>query len=125
MAKNIALASGALLVVLGMLGFFPNPVVGVDGLFKINQIHDVAHIAFGLILLGVATLDPRTASPWLKVLGAIYILRALLGFFVVPFGGNLFDALATNAPDHILHLVFGIVLLGSGYLENRPTRLST
>jgi hypothetical protein len=124
MAKKIAIVSGVFLVLLGVLGFFPNPLAGMDGFFKANQIYNVSRIAFGLILLGVASLEPRVASTWLKVLGIVYILRAVLGFLVVPYGGELFGGLATNAADHLLHFVLGIVLLAAGYLEKKQKPLS-
>ncbi len=116
MAKKIAVVFGVVFVLVGILGFIPNPLVGAAGLFETNMLHDLVHLLFGIILLVVAFKAPGKSGLWLKILGAVYLLLAILGFVMVPEGGELLGIVHTNDADHWLHIVLGIVLLAAGFM---------
>ncbi len=116
MAKKLAIVFGIVFVLVGILGFIPNPVVGAGAIFDTNHIHDLVHFVFGLILLAVAFMAPRMSALWLKILGVVYLLIAVLGFLLVPNGGDLLGLVTTNMADHLLHVVLGIVLLVAGFV---------
>lgn len=118
MAKMLAIVFGVVFVLVGILGWVPNPIVGAGALFDTNMVHDLVHLVFGLILLAVAFLMPKHASVSLKVLGIVYLLIALLGFMLVPDGGLLLGLVNTNMADHLLHVVLGIVLLVAGFVAH-------
>lgn len=116
MAKTLAIVFGIVFVLVGILGFVPNPLVGVGALFDTNHLHDLVHFVFGVILLAVAFMAPAMSGMWLKVLGVVYLLLAVLGFLLIPNGGELLGLVHTNVADHFLHVVLGIVLLVAGFV---------
>ncbi|MDB5194968.1 MAG: hypothetical protein JWO84_152 [Parcubacteria group bacterium] len=115
MAKTLAIVFGIVFVLVGLLGWVPNPLVGANAIFDTNHAHDLVHLVFGLILLAVGFMAPAASSLWLKILGVVYLLIAVLGFLLVPNGGNLLGLVMTNMADHLLHVVLGIVLLVAGF----------
>lgn len=119
MAKKIALLLGIVFVLVGLLGFVPNPIVGMAGIFETDMLHNLVHILFGIILIVAA--KKGAAMLWLKVLGVVYLLLAILGFLMVPEGGMLLGLVHANAADHWLHVVLGIVLVLAGFMgKGRP-----
>jgi hypothetical protein len=52
----------------------------------------------------------------LKVVGAVYLLLAVLGFVLIPAGGDLLGLVAMNTADHWLHLVLGVVIVAVGFM---------
>lgn len=116
MAKTLAIVFGIVFVLVGILGWIPNPLVGMGAIFDTNHVHDIVHIVFGLILLAVAFMAAGKSALWLKILGVVYLLIAVLGFLLVPDGGDLLGLVTTNMADHLLHVVLGIVLLVAGFV---------
>ncbi|MFZ1987479.1 MAG: DUF4383 domain-containing protein [Minisyncoccia bacterium] len=110
--KMLALVLGVVFVLVGILGFISNPLVGEGALFHTNTAHNLVHLAFGLILLGVAMWAPMQSALWLKVLGALYLLVALLGFVMTS---PLLGLVEVNGADNWLHVVLGVVLIGLGF----------
>lgn len=117
MAKTLAIVFGIVLVIAGALGFVPNPLVGAGAIFDTNHLHDIVHLVTGLALLAVAFMAPAKSGLWLKVFGVAYLLLAVVGFLMVPNGGDLFGV-TTNMADHLLHVVLGVVLLVAGFAGN-------
>jgi hypothetical protein len=116
MAKTLAIVLGIVLVLLGILGWVPNPLVGMGALFDTNHLHDAVHLLSGVILLVVAFMSPMASSLWLKILGVVYLLLTVLGFLMTPNGGELFGLVTMNMADHLLHIVLGVVLLAAGFV---------
>lgn len=115
MAKKLAYVFGAVFVLVGLLGFVGNPLVGMGGIFETDTAHNIVHILFGVILLVVAMKAASKSALWLKILGAVYLVLAILGFVMVPEGGALLGLVHANAADHWLHVVLGVVLLAAGF----------
>jgi hypothetical protein len=115
MAKKLALVLGIVLVILGVLGYVSNPLIGASGLFETNGLHNLVNLVIGIILLIVAFAAPGKSGLWLKIFGIIYLILVVLGFLMVPSGGMLLG-MATNVADHWLHLVLGVVLLVGGFM---------
>jgi hypothetical protein len=116
MAKTLALVFGIVFILVGVLGFVPNPLVGMGALFDTNLAHNLVHLVFGIILVGCALRMPSQSALWLKILGVVYLLIAVLGFVMVPNGGSLLGIVETNMADHLLHVVLGVVLLVAGFV---------
>jgi hypothetical protein len=121
MAKTLAIVFGVVFVLVGILGFVPNPLVGAGAIFNTNHLHDLVHFVFGLILLAVAFMAPAMSGMWLKILGVVYLVLAVLGFVLVPNGGSLLGLVTMNMADHLLHVVLGIVLLVAGFVGAQKT----
>jgi hypothetical protein len=112
MAKTFAIIFGIIFVLIGALGFVSNPLVGANALFDTNTAHNLVHLLLGAILLIVAFWTPSQSALWLKIMGVVYLLLALLGFFT---SSPLLGLIEVNGADNWLHLVFGAVLIFAGW----------
>ena len=111
MAKTIAMVFGWILLIIGLLGFVSNPIVGSgDALFMADGLHNIVHLLTGAIFLWVA--KKGGAQKMLKVFGFIYLIVALAGFVS---GTSVLGIMASNVADNWLHLVFAAVFLWAGY----------
>ncbi|TFV71281.1 DUF4383 domain-containing protein [Blastococcus sp. CT_GayMR19] len=111
--QTIALAFGAIYLLVGIVGFF---ITGFDDffghdpdktliVFDINGMHNVVHILIGVAgLLLARTLEGARTYGWLLAAG--YGAAFLYGLFAV---GQDWDFLNLNWADNILHLATAIV----------------
>ncbi len=123
-ARMFALVSGVVYLLVGLLGFFINGGTSLAatpadaprllGLFPVNVLHNLVHLAFGLWGV-VASRSFGGAKSYLYGAGVIYLVLAALGYIapegfgLVPLGGN----------DIGLHLFLGLGLLLSGMVTAR------
>ena len=115
-AKSAAIAFGVLFLIVGVLGFVPNPIVSLTGMFQVNDLHNLFHIGVGIILLmgayaGAGAFGPGMA---LRFCGAVYAILAVMGFFLP--GNLIFGMIAMNMADHWLHATLAVVLLLAGFV---------
>ena len=80
MAKTIAIILGVVFLVVGLLGLFPNPIVGDGAYFQADMWHNLVHLISGLVFLLVAARAPGKSALTMKVFGIIYLIVAALGF---------------------------------------------
>ena len=119
MAKTLAIIFGVILVLLGLLGFVSNPLVGAGAVFLADTMHNVIRVVLGAILLAVAVWSPDSSARWLKVIGAVVFLLGLIGLFTVPSAGGMLLGIAeTNGASNWLHLVAGLVIFIAGMYSN-------
>lgn len=120
MVKTVAGAFGVVFIVIAVLGFIIPGGLGMEadpaqaphllGLFPVNLVHNIVHLLFGVWGL-LAARDWAAARTYARTGGVIYLVLAVLGYFVpngfglVPLGGH----------DIWLHALLGIVLAGVGY----------
>jgi len=115
MAKTLAIIIGVILVLLGLLGFVSNPLIGMNALFAADGVHNLIHIVLGAILLIVAFWSSEDSILWLKIIGAVVFLLGLIGIFTVPSAGGMLLGIAyTNSASDWLHLIAGIVIFAAG-----------
>ena len=114
--KTLALLFGVIFVLVGILGYIENPLVGTGAIFETDSMHNIVHILFGVILLAVAFVSAGASALWLKILGVVYLVLAVAGFATVPEGGQLLGLVMTNMADHWLHVVLGVVLIIVGFI---------
>jgi hypothetical protein len=114
MAKKLAIVFGIVFVLVGVLGMMDTSIVGSMGIFETNSLHNYVHLLVGIILLAVALMAPGMSALWLKIFGVVYFLLAVLGFLLIPSGGDLLGLVTMNTADHVLHAVLGIVLFLAG-----------
>ncbi|HVL47222.1 MAG TPA: DUF4383 domain-containing protein [Candidatus Thermoplasmatota archaeon] len=121
---NVLLAKivGAVLVLVGILGFLPqfNPTLII---FGVNVLHNIVHLATGAILLAAGFIDGGTyARVTNQILGVVYLLVAILGFagILVP---TLLNTTADAIPhaDNLLHTLLGVALAGVGFGVREPS----
>ena len=128
--RLVATIFGAVYLLVGLLGFAFTGGVGfvatkgglILGIFEVNPLHNIAHLLIGAALL-IAGLAGAVAARAVNVtIGAVYLLLGIIGFFLAGTAANI---LALNTPDHFLHLVSAIVLLGVGLGAERTVRSSS
>ena len=117
-----SLGLGIGLIVIGLLGFTSNPIVGAPSaawgvpLFVTGSAHSVLHLVAGAVVLYAALglTGPRRAN-LLMGIGVVWLAM----FLVCLVSGDLFGLLAypVNLLDQLLVLVVGSVSLGIGYLS--------
>lgn len=111
MAKKISLIFGIVLLVLGVLGFFNDPILG---LFEVDTYHNSIYVILGIILLATAT---KNTAMGLKIVGALALIVSILGF--IPPTTSVLGLVETNMASSILQLLVAIVLLGVSISEKK------
>jgi Domain of unknown function (DUF4383) len=120
-ARLYATLVGALLVVLGIVGFFysasfgsPGEVDDLLGVIEVNGWSNVLHALAGATGLLVAGFAARRYALWAGVaFGAIAIWGFALG------GDPILGFLPTGAGENVLHLALGLLGIGA-YLAGTP-----
>jgi hypothetical protein len=124
LAQRVALIFGVVFILVALGGFITPGGMGMAahpdqaprelGLFPINLLHNLVHLAFGIWGI-VASRTWGAAKTYCQVAGVIYIVLTILAFVdpttfgLVPIGDN----------DIWLHAVLGIVLAAVGF-TSRP-----
>ena len=106
-----ALVFGAVYVLVGIMGFIDPLVDDQDkllGIFGVNGLHNVAHLAVGALLL-FGSRAPDTARMVNLVVGVVYLLLGVLGLFGILIEEGQSLDLNNNAADTALH--FGTAAL--------------
>ena len=116
--KTASLILGIAFLLIGILGFIPNPIVGVSDniIFHADTVHSVVHIVSGLLFLFFAFVMPASAPAFLKIFGAFYFLLGVLGLIAVGTSGEgtLLGFLHVNGADNFLHLGLGLIIFLAG-----------
>ncbi len=120
----VAFVFGAVFVLVGLAGFVVSGghhAIGQDGgkllgLFQVNVVHNLVHLAVGAVMIGAAIAGARAAKMVNVLFGVVYLVVFVFGLFAL---GNALNFLALNAADNGLHLVLGAVLLAAGLLSDR------
>jgi len=114
--KTYALVLGIVLLIVGILGFIPNGIVGDAGYFGTNAWQDVLHLIAGAFGIYVGT---KGEGPGFNAtLGWAGIILGILGF-IPGISDLLLRLLSINVEITVLHLVIGIVSLGVYYGTSR------
>jgi uncharacterized protein DUF4383 len=115
MAKTFGMLFGIVFLAVGILGFVP--AVTKDemllGIFHVNLVHNIIHLASGAIFLFASMAGPAAASLWFKVFGLIYAVVAVLGF-MNP-NGPLLGMISNNPATTWLHVVLAAAMLLIGF----------
>lgn len=115
--QKILIAFGVIFLAIGVLGFIPAvaPNGMLLGLFHVNLVHNIIHLATGAIALIVAFSKCGCFTPrcFFKAFGIVYGLVAILGFWY----GNaaIFGIIANNLADAFLHLAIAVISLYLGF----------
>jgi hypothetical protein len=111
MAKGYAVVVGAVLLLVGILGFVKgsNAFMGLH----FNTTHNAIHCLTGLIgLIAGLAGGTKGARVFAQVFGVIYTLVAILGFAGVAY---LNDLLMLNTLYNVIHLAVGLLGLLAGF----------
>lgn len=103
-------ALGIILIIIGIWGFFQNPILG---LFLVDPMHNVFHLLTGILAIVFAARGEAPAKQYSKVIGVVYGLLTIAGFFMS--GIYELGFMRMNDADDWLHLFFGVAFLYYGY----------
>ncbi|MBA3864946.1 MAG: DUF4383 domain-containing protein [Solirubrobacterales bacterium] len=122
-ARLYATALGALLVVLGIVGFFygasfgsPGDVEAALGVLRVNAWLNLLHVAtgaLGLLLAGVAS------RRYALLVGALYTALGIWGF-AIGAADAIGGFLPASGGDDTLHLVIGVLGLAAAAGTPKP-----
>jgi len=118
-SKNITIAFGSVFVLVGVLGFVPNPLVSANGIFEVNAMHNLVHLLTGAAFLFGGLVLEGKEDITLKAVTAAYFGVALLGFLTS--GNTLLGMVHINEADRWLHLGLAMSMLGAAFVATRPT----
>ena len=118
-AQLYALVFGAVLLLVGILGFFYESSFTSDegdrdsvlGLFAINGWHNVVHIASGILGLLVFR-SPASARLFALGFAIVYLAVTIWGF-IEGDGGSILSVLPINTEDNVLHLLISLIGFGA------------
>lgn len=125
----VAMVAGWVLVLVGLWGFFQDPILGI---FETGFLHNLVHLLSGAVLLAAAYINngehARTAN---LTLGLVYLVVVILGFAtpallqgIIDFGyGDGGANQTTNVfaiPDNWLHLALAATFLTAALAERNP-----
>lgn len=121
-AQMFALVFGAVYILVGILGFVLAPDEGdkLFGIFQVNLLHNVIHLAVGALLLAGSSVHERAKQVNL-IVGIVYGLVAILGFANVL----VEDLIDANAADDFLHLATAVLALYFGTAGAEGARPAT
>jgi hypothetical protein len=126
-SKMTAGVFGAVYLLVGLLGFVPALGGGSGlessnllGLFAVNGVHNVVHIAVGVAGLAAFSQGPRMSTLFAQVVGVTYAILAAAGIF---FGsGNFLGLVPIGGLDIVLHAATAAALLYVGFAASRNAR---
>ena len=118
--QRVAQIFGWVFLLIGIIGLYYARTMEMGmllGVFPVNLLHNVVHILFGVWGI-MAARSFGGAKTYAQIGGVVYLLLAVLGFFMpnllgmIPIGGN----------DIWLHAVLGLILAGAGFAA-RPAEV--
>ena len=136
--QKVAMAVGAVFLLVGVLGFIPGVTTNYDdlefaghksgaellGIFQVSILHNIVHLLFGIA--GLAAARTWSASRmYLVGGGGVYLVLWIYGQVIDHDTDANFVPL--NEADNWLHLVLGIgmVALGLALSRRRADRVAT
>jgi hypothetical protein len=110
-----AAIAGVVLVLVGLLGFLNTPIVGENGFFATDALHNIVHTVTGLYGLYVAFGLRGSAQVQGMLIFAILYLVILVVVFLSPTLFGLFSVPA-NAPLHVVHAALAVAGFATYFL---------
>lgn len=106
-------AVGIVLLLIGVVGFIQNPLMGMD----LSKRHSVVHLATGALLaaLGFGSASSSLTKNVVLLFGLVYTALGVAGFFMSP----MVPGLRIYYPDtmvNVIHCVVGLAGLGAALM---------
>jgi hypothetical protein len=115
LARTYVVLSGAILVLVGVVGFFRREMFNLT----FPAAHNIFHLGSGLIALWAGLGRSVDGPRWFGLIfGAIYTLVAIAGFAGMRDLGPI--QLELNTHFNFIHLGVGLLSLVAGFLGARP-----
>jgi hypothetical protein len=115
MLSSMAKVFGVVLLAVGVLGFVPGITSDnyLLGIFHVNALHNIIHIASGVVALAAAFSSASASRMYFQVFGVVYALVTVLGF--VYGDKDILGVVASNTADTLLHVVIAGSALFLGF----------
>lgn len=115
MLRTLAIIFGMFFIAIGIMGFVPAYMTNgkLFDIFRLNFEHNIAHLATGIISLLCGLISGFASKMFFITSGVVYVFLALLGFQIGE--GMVFDMIAVNLADNILHAGVGAIFLLIGF----------
>lgn len=122
MQQTLAWVFGGILALVGVLGFVPGVTSGgmLLGIFEVDTLHNVIHLATGLAALAAA-YGLYSTRLFFQVFGVVYAIVAVVGFIQ---GDTVLGLITTNMADHALHLLLAAVFLYVGFMMKEESPMN-
>jgi len=122
---------GAVLVLVGIIGFFYNATFTSDesvrdavfGLLDVNGWHNVLHVMTGVVGLLAFSAGVHAARTYAMAVGLLYLAVAVWGFMIGS-GDSILSIIPVNTEDNILHLLLGVAGVGAALATPAEARAS-
>lgn len=114
MNKIILYVLGAVLVLVGLLGFVNDPVFGI---FEVDIFHNTIHLLTGAMLLIAGARGGSTGALLVKITAVFYALVAIIGF--ASSGDTILNLFENNFSDDILHVILAGILIWLGFFPGK------
>ena len=118
-SKIICVAFGTVFLLVGLVGFIPNPLVSSEGIFETNLMHNLVHLLTGAAFLFGSVILEGKEQATLKTVTAAYFGVALLGFFTS--GNMLLGLVHINEADRWLHLGLAMAMVVAAIGAAQPS----
>jgi hypothetical protein len=114
---------GATLLIAGLLGFAYDATFDTGsnlngskliGIFEVNGIHNLVHIASGALLLAFAP-KRATAKAAALAFGAVYLIVTIIG---IADGSDVLGLIPVNSADNLLHVAISGLAIASGLVSS-------
>jgi hypothetical protein len=128
--QTFALVFGVVYLLVGIAGFFAaKEFTGGSPddkliLFPVNHLHNIVHLAIGAFWIA-SSRTVASAKQANTIIGATYLLVALLGFLGLEFMQDLLNIHGSGSADNFLHLASGALALYFGMAGDRTTTTTT
>jgi hypothetical protein len=134
-AQLLTTLIGATFILVGILGLIPGITTHLYGgldfaghnsrakllhIFQVSWLHNIVHIAFGLVGLALARTW-ATARLYLVGGGVVYLVLWFYGLLIDQHGGANF--VPFNTAGNWLHFVLGVGMIGLGFATSRVRSL--
>jgi hypothetical protein len=108
MFKLLAILFGIGFIFAGVAGFVPalTPDGALLGIFQVDTMHNIVHIASGVLAI-MASTSMKWTKLYFLIFGLAYLLVGIIGF---ARGGDLF-MMHVNFADNVLHVGIGVLSL--------------
>lgn len=121
MAKTVCKIMGAVLLLVGICGFFAPHLLGAH----LSPPHNLIHLVSGALALYFGFAGSLSgARSFCLIFGVIYLALGFLGLFVLGDPAN--DRMWHLGPvdlarvDHFIHILLGVTFLGGGLFSKKP-----
>jgi Domain of unknown function (DUF4383) len=114
LVKTFTWILSVVLILVGVAGFFTGDMLLV---FKVDTMHNIVHLATGILGLAAISMGQSVARLFLIVFGIVYAVVAVLGF--VSTDGTILGLITTNMADNYLHTAIALGCLGVGLTASK------